>query len=75
MSMEIYQRTAAERAMKLQEMLLRATTGKFKWRQAAKLIGISEGQMRRWRKRFEEQEEEVLSLYRQVFRSERASFS
>ena len=29
-SMEIYQRTAAERAMKLQEVLLRATSGKIK---------------------------------------------
>ena len=28
MSMEIYPRTAAERAMKLQEVLLRATSGK-----------------------------------------------
>jgi len=54
-SMEIYPRTAAERAMKLQEVLLRATEGKIKWRQAAELIGISERQMRRWRKRFEEQ--------------------
>ena len=42
-SMEIiYPRTAAERAMKLQEVLLRATTGKIKWWQAAELIGISE---------------------------------
>ena len=54
-SMEIYPRTAAERAMKLQEVLLRATTGKIKWWQAAELIGISERQMRRWRKRLEEQ--------------------
>jgi transposase len=54
-SMEIYPRTAAERAMKLQEVLLRATTGKIKWWQAAELIGISERQMRRWRKRYEEQ--------------------
>ena len=38
-SMEIYPRTAAERAMKLQEVLLRATTGKIKWWQAAELIG------------------------------------
>ena len=53
MSMEIYPRTAAERAMKLQEVLLRATSGKIKWRQAAELIGISERQMRRWRKRYE----------------------
>ena len=54
-SMEIYPRIAAERAMKLQEVLLRATAGKIKWWQAAELIGISERQMRRWRKRFEEQ--------------------
>ena len=54
-SMEIYPRTAAERAMKLQEVLLRATSGKIKWWQAAELIGISERQMRRWRKRCEEQ--------------------
>ncbi|MGO9493171.1 MAG: ISNCY family transposase [Terracidiphilus sp.] len=54
-SMEIYSRTAAERAMKLQEVLLRATAGKIKWWQAAELIGISARQMRRWRKRLEEQ--------------------
>src|ERR1035441_5601083 len=54
-SMEIYPRTAAERAMKLQEVLLRATAGKIKWLQAAELMGISERQMRRWRKRLEEQ--------------------
>jgi len=55
-SMEIiYPRTAAERAMKLQEVLLRATSGKIKWWQAAELMGITERQMRRWRKRLEEQ--------------------
>jgi transposase len=55
-SMEIiYPRTATERAMKLQEVLLRATSGKIKWWQAAELIGISERQMRRWRKRLDEQ--------------------
>ena len=54
-SMEIYPRTAAERAMKLQEVLLRASAGKIKWWQAAELIGISARQMRRWRKRLEEQ--------------------
>jgi hypothetical protein len=41
--MEIYPRTAAERAMKLQEVLLRATSGKIKWWQAAELMGISDG--------------------------------
>jgi hypothetical protein len=54
-SMEIYPRTAVERAMKLQEVLLRASAGKIKWWQAAELIGISDRQMRRRRKRFEEQ--------------------
>ena len=54
-SVEISPMTAAERAMKLQEVLLRATAGKIKWWQAAELIGISERQMRRWRKRLEEQ--------------------
>ena len=54
-SMEIYPRTAAERAMKLYEVLLRASAGKIKWWQAAELIGISARQLRRWRKRLEEQ--------------------
>jgi transposase len=54
-SMEIYPRTAAEGAMKLHEVLLRATAGKIKWWQAAELIGMSDRQMRRWRKRLEEQ--------------------
>jgi transposase-like protein len=41
--------------MMLQEVLLRATTGKIKRWQAAELMGISARQMRRWRKRLEEQ--------------------
>src|SRR5260370_18733439 len=53
MRMEIYPRTAVERAMKLQEVLLRATAGKIKWWQAAEMIGISERQMRRWKKQYE----------------------
>src|SRR5450432_4668150 len=53
MRMEIYPRTAVERAMKVQEVLLRATAGKIKWWQAAEMIGISERQMRRWKKRYE----------------------
>src|SRR6266567_4544685 len=54
-SMEIYPITAMERAMKLQEVLLRAASGKIKWWQAAELIGISERQLRRRRKRYEEE--------------------
>ena len=53
MRMGIYPRAAVERAMKLQEVLLRATAGKIKWWQAAEMIGISERQMRRWKKRYE----------------------
>jgi transposase-like protein len=64
-SMEIYPRTAAERAMKLQEVLLRATSGKIEWWQAAELMGISERQMRRWRKCFEEQGHQGLLDQRQ----------
>ena len=52
-SMAIYPITAMERAMKLQEVLLRATSGKIKWWQAA-ATGISERQLRRRRKRYEE---------------------
>jgi hypothetical protein len=54
-SMEIYPRTGAERAMKLHEVLSRASAGKIKWWQAAELIGISPRRLRRWRKRLEEQ--------------------
>jgi hypothetical protein len=38
-SMELYPATTAERAMKLQEALLRATLGKVKWSQPVELIG------------------------------------
>ncbi len=54
-SMAIYPITAMERAMKLQEVLLRANAKKIKWWQAAELVGISERQMRRWRKRLEDE--------------------
>ncbi len=54
-SMAIDPITAMERAMKLQEVLLRANAKKIKWWQAAELVGISERQMRRWRKQFEDE--------------------
>src|SRR5258708_16267494 len=53
MRMGIYPRAAVEGARKLEEVLLRATAGKIKWWQAAEMIGISEPQMRRWKKRYE----------------------
>lgn len=42
-----------ERAMKVQEVILKAMSGELKWYQAAQIIGISDRQMRRWRGRYE----------------------
>jgi transposase len=42
-----------ERAMKVQEVILRAIDGRLKWYQAAEILGISDRQMRRWRQRYE----------------------
>jgi transposase len=53
-SVGIYPGAAVERAMKVEEVLLRATAGKIMWWQAAEIIGISERQLRRWRKRYED---------------------
>ena len=54
MSVGIYPSAAVERAMKVEEVLLRATAGKIMWWQAAEMIGISDRQLRRWRKRYED---------------------
>ena len=51
---ENYPRAAVERAMKVQEVILRAMARKLTWFQAAEIIGISDRQMRRWRERYEE---------------------
>ncbi len=53
-SVESYPRAAVERAMKVQEVILRAMAKKLTWFQAAEIIGISDRQMRRWRERYEE---------------------
>jgi transposase len=44
-----------ERAMKTQEVILRAMAKKINWWQAAEILGISDRQMRRWRERYEEE--------------------
>ena len=44
---------AWERAMKIQEVILRAMGKKITWWQAAEIIGISDRQMRRWHRRYE----------------------
>ena len=49
-----YPKAAMERAMKVQEVILRAMAKKITWWQAAEIIGISERHMRRWRERYEE---------------------
>ena len=53
-SMDSYSKAAMERAMKVQEVILRAMAKKITWWQAAESIGISDRQMRRWRERYEE---------------------
>ena len=52
--MPIYPPVAVERAMKIQEVILRAVSGEILWSQAAEIIGISDRGMRRWRQRYEE---------------------
>src|SRR5580692_6927048 len=49
-----YTQAAVERAMKVQEVILRAMAKKINWLQAAEIIGISDRQMRRWRERYQE---------------------
>ena len=49
-----YTEAAMERAMKVEEVILRAIARKITWWQAAEIIGISDRQMRRWRERYQE---------------------
>lgn len=42
-----------ERAMKVQEVILRAMAKKITWGQAAEIIGLSDRQMRRWHRRYQ----------------------
>jgi transposase len=52
--MELYPKTAMERAMKVQEVILRALAKRITWLQAAEIIGVSDRQIRRLRQRYEE---------------------
>ena len=52
--MESYPRAAVERAMKIQEVILRAVAKKITWAQAGEIIGLCDRQMRRWKERYEE---------------------
>lgn len=52
--MRDYPEAAMERAMKVQEIILRAMARRITWLQAAEIIGISARQMRRIRQRYED---------------------
>ena len=52
--MQRYPEVAWERAMKIQEVILRAVAKKITWWQAAEIIGISDRSLRRWRERHEQ---------------------
>jgi Helix-turn-helix domain len=53
-SMFSYTKAAMERAMKVQEVMLRAWARKITWWQAAEIVGITDRHMRRIRERYEE---------------------
>lgn len=46
--------SASERAMKVQEIILRAMSGQINWCQAAQILGFSARHLRRMKKRYEE---------------------
>jgi transposase len=48
-----YPEPALERAMKIQEVILRAISGQILWMEAAEILGITDRQMRRWKRRYE----------------------
>ena len=52
--MVFYAESAMGRAMKIQEVILRAMAKKITWCQAAEINGISDRQMRRWYERYRE---------------------
>lgn len=51
--MRDYAPAAVERAMKVQDVILRALGKRMTWWQAAEVLGISDRSMRRWRERYE----------------------
>jgi hypothetical protein len=49
-----YSKAAVERAMKIQEVILRAMAKKITWWQAAEILGFSDRHLRRIRERYQE---------------------
>src|ERR1700680_3714701 len=52
--MEDYPIPAVERAMKVQEVILKAISGQLQWWQAAEILGVSCRSMRRWKARYQQ---------------------
>jgi transposase len=52
--MRHYSEAAVERAMKVQEVILRAVAKKITWVQAAEILGVSPRHMRRWKEKYEQ---------------------
>jgi transposase len=52
--MEGYPIPAVERAMKVQEVILKAISGQLAWWQAAEILGVSCRTMRRWKTRYQQ---------------------
>jgi transposase len=48
-----YPEAAWERAMKVQEVIMKALTGELHWYRAADILGFSPRTLRRWRERYE----------------------
>ena len=51
--MKRYPAVAVERAMKVQEVFMRAMAKKITWMQAAEIMGVTDRTMRRWKRRHE----------------------
>jgi transposase len=49
----VFAAAAVERAMKIQEVLMRALSGGITWLQAADILGLNPRSLRRWRARYE----------------------
>jgi transposase len=49
----LYAEAAVERAMKIQQVIVRALSGAITWLQAADILGLEPRSMRRWRARYE----------------------
>ena len=45
--------TPQERAMKVQEVILRTVSGQYQWHEAAEILGVSERTVYRWKWRYE----------------------